>query len=273
MSDLGREIQTVGSSARAIDNSGSSWEGGLWFEQLQPGSWRGVGFVMDAAATTTGRRIAMHEYPYRDTVWPEDLGKLPRQYVFRAYLTGDDVYQQRDRMMAACERAGAGTLVHPTLGSLTVVLLNASFTDQRDRGRYIEVAFSFVNYSDSLQPAAVTSTKENVTEAAGALDGAAAKDLSRSVNEATTTSIPDSATDFVDDFTRRAVDAVNDPGRALSAVTGLQGGLFGRYSNGRRSTLQPITTTVAGALAESASSRETVLVAAEGLTAAVGALA
>src|SRR5436190_10552423 len=106
MSDLGRELQTIGTAANAIDNSGRSWEGGHWFEQLQPGSWRGHGFVMDMAQTSGGRRTALHEYPYRDSIWLEDLGKLPRRYVFQAFLTGDDVYQRRDAMLAACEKPG-----------------------------------------------------------------------------------------------------------------------------------------------------------------------
>jgi hypothetical protein len=62
---FGQTAQTIGSAA-AIDNSGNSWSSGEWWQQLQPGSWRGCGFVLDAGETRAGRRIAIHEYPYRD---------------------------------------------------------------------------------------------------------------------------------------------------------------------------------------------------------------
>src|SRR5262249_16599750 len=76
-------------------------------------SWRGVGFVMDVGQTTTGRRIAIHEYPYRDSIWAEDLGKLPRRFSFQAFLTGDDVYQFNGRLLIkGCSIAGRRQQAH-----------------------------------------------------------------------------------------------------------------------------------------------------------------
>ena len=135
-------------NALAIDQSGNSWLASSWWEQLQPGSWRGVGFVMDTAETKAGRRTSMHEYPYRDTVWVEDLGRLPRHFAFTAYLTGDDVYQQRNAMIQACEQPGEGTLVHPTLGSVQCVLVDFTAADRRERGRYVEISLVFVVSGD-----------------------------------------------------------------------------------------------------------------------------
>ncbi|HSR77153.1 MAG TPA: DNA circularization N-terminal domain-containing protein, partial [Xanthobacteraceae bacterium] len=74
--------QTAGLNLR-IDNREGGWLESRWWEQLQPGSWRGVPFVMDAAENRAGRRTAIHEYPYRDTVWVEDLGRLPRRFAFQ----------------------------------------------------------------------------------------------------------------------------------------------------------------------------------------------
>jgi len=42
------------------DNSGDSWASGSWWQQLSPGSWRGVPFVLDLAQNKMGRRIALH---------------------------------------------------------------------------------------------------------------------------------------------------------------------------------------------------------------------
>jgi prophage DNA circulation protein len=271
MSDLGRALQTAG-TVDTIDNSGESWLNSSWWRQLQPGSWRGVGFVLDAGETAAGRRIAMHEYPYRDTVWPEDIGRLPRRFAVQAYIVGDDVYQQRDRMIAACEKPGPGTLVHPTMGSVQCVLIEPlRVTDRRERGRVVELQFLFVQASDVLYPTAVVATGQNIDDSADALAAASAADLSRVVSRADPTLIPFSTTAFVADYAGLSVDAVNDAMRSLNAVTGLQG-LFGRYSTGHRSTRLPATATVASALADSITTRQAVLDAADALIAAAGAL-
>jgi prophage DNA circulation protein len=264
-------LNPIGTLAQQpIDQSGSSWLGGAWFEQLQPGSWRAVPFVLDTAETRAGRRVSVHEYPYRDTVWPEDLGKLPRRFAFTAYLTGDDVYQQRDRMLAACEQAGVGTLVHPTLGSVQCVLLDFAVSDTRERGRYVEVRFAFVAYSAQLFPTGSTATGDNVSAAASALLQASGGDLSLFMNAAGT-SVPGNLSSVVSNFSSLATNVVNDPTRALNAVTGLQG-LFGRFSSGSSMTLLPATATVDSALSDSISTRQDVLDSGDALDAAFGDL-
>jgi len=224
---------------------------------------------MDTTPTKAGRRVAVHEYPYRDTVWPEDLGKLPRRYQVAAFLVGDDCYQQKAAMIAACEQAGAGTLVHPILGSLQVVLIDFTTTDRRDRGRYVEVEFDFIDAGATLLPSTTMATGQGVANAASALNNASAVSLSNSL--AGLSPVPTAPTQFINNFANLAVNAVNDPARALSAVVGLPG-LYGRYATGRLSTLQPAGTTVADALLTSINTRQAVLDAANGLIAAAGGL-
>jgi prophage DNA circulation protein len=265
---IGPLVQT-GGTALATDPTDTTWLDGVWWQQLQPGSWRGVGFVMDAAETRAGRRIAEHEYPYRDTIWAEDLGKLPRRFAFTAYLTGDDVYQQRDAMLAACEQAGPGTLVHPTMGSIECVLLDFSTTDRRERGRYVEITFSFVVSSSILFPQTKIATGAATNAAATGLDQAALADFSTGMTSVGT--VPAMAMSRLGGFSRQAQTAVDDPTRALSAVTGLQG-FYGRYSTGNRTALLPPTATVDSVLAHSILSREAVLSAIADLQAAGQAL-
>jgi prophage DNA circulation protein len=249
-------------SPHPVDNSGASWLGGAWWAQLQPGSWRGHGFVMDAAPTKAGRRVAVHEYPYRDTVWAEDLGKLPRRFQLTAFLVGDDCYQQKFAMINACEQLGVGTLVHPTLGSMQVVCLDFSTTDRRDRGRYVEIEFEFIAAGDTPFPSSGAATGSLVNGAAAALQGTAAASLARNLTGLNP--LPTAPTAFIGNFSALATNAVNDPARALSAVSGLVG-LYGRYATGRMSTLQQDTATVASALANSVTTRQAVLNAANAL--------
>ncbi|EOX2631976.1 DNA circularization N-terminal domain-containing protein, partial [Yersinia enterocolitica] len=107
-----------------LGSGGDSWQ---WSEHLHPASFRGVPFAVLTAEGVFGRRQAIHEYPYRDTAWIEDLGRATRRLTIRGFLiqssglyTAPDVMTQRDSLIAACEMPDAGTLVHPTLGEMTV---------------------------------------------------------------------------------------------------------------------------------------------------------
>ena len=56
---------------------------------LQTASFRGVPFKVIQARVKKGRRWAIHEYPYVDGGWPEDMGRALRTYAFSGYLIGD----------------------------------------------------------------------------------------------------------------------------------------------------------------------------------------
>jgi prophage DNA circulation protein len=260
--------QTAG-TALAIDNSGASWSGGTWRQRLQPGSWRGVGFVLDAGETHAGRRLAIHEYPYRDTAWVEDLGKLPRRFNVQAFLVGDDVYSQRDAMVSACEQAGSGTLVHPTMGSVQVVLLDFAVTDRRERGRVVEVTMQFMLASDVRYPATSTSSTAAVASAAGALTAASAADLGTAM-AGFPAGVP-AAAQQVTGFTSLAMGAVNDATRMINSVNGLVG-FYGRYASGSLVTLQSATATVQSSLAAATTASTTVANAASDVNRLVGLL-
>jgi prophage DNA circulation protein len=254
VNDVARIGQLTG-GALGADLSGLSFAGGSWADQLQPGSWRGVPFVLDAGDTAAGRRVAIHEYAYRDEVWPEDLGKLPRRFAVQAFIVGDDCYQLRDQMLRACEIAGAGTLVHPTLGSIEVVLLEFKCTDRRERGRVVEFDFAFIVAGDVRYPATATATKEAIGSAADALTTASTGDLGSALQAVTGTI--HQATAFVGQYTAIARTVVGDASRIFNAVRGVAG-FWGRFSTGRRSTMQSPLATVQSALGLATTARSTV---------------
>ena len=51
---------------------------GPWVDALQPASWRGAPFAVRTSQIRRGRRIAVHEHPFRDDVWAGDLGRGTR---------------------------------------------------------------------------------------------------------------------------------------------------------------------------------------------------
>lgn len=260
--NVGPAVQGLGDLVRSADASDSSWADGSWWQQLQPGSWRGVPFVLDTAQNKMGRRVVVHEYAYRDSVWAEDLGKLPPRFGLQVFLTGDGVYQLRDRMIAACEQKGAGTLVHPTLGSMQVVCLDFDCIDRRDRGRYVEVTLAFVASGEVRFPSSVVASGPAVLQQAARLMPAATGDLTRTLASLPVLPTIDAAARSVAQFSGMAVSAVNDATRAFNAVRGLAGN-FGRFAGGKRGTVQ--LGTVTSAISKAISTRATVLRSAENL--------
>src|SRR4051812_33537247 len=110
-----------------------------FFEQLRDASFRGIPFGVFSSEARFGRRNAVHEYPYRDTVWVEDLGRAARRISLIGFLVGDDVIAQREQLIAACETEGDGELIHPTLGHLTDSLMSLSTEERWERGRVFEL--------------------------------------------------------------------------------------------------------------------------------------
>ncbi len=93
-----------------------------WRDQLQQASFRGVSFGVVDAEVLFGRRNVLHEYPLRDEPFAEDLGKKAREYTINAFIIGEDYIGTRDALMKAIEdQETPGTLVHPTLGAMSVI--------------------------------------------------------------------------------------------------------------------------------------------------------
>jgi len=92
-----------------------------WQDRYLDASFRGVPFFVDRANTSGGRKTVLHEFPERDLPFAEDLGRASRLFNVTGYIIGEDYFEQRDRLIAACfDKSGPGILIHPYYGSLTV---------------------------------------------------------------------------------------------------------------------------------------------------------
>ena len=216
-----------------------------WLEQLQPASWRGIPFAVERSETRMGRRTAVHEYPYRNEVWVEDLGRGVRGYSFYGFVVGDDCYQQEQALLAAAEQPGPGILYHPPLGSRTVCLVGPITTEQRvDRGRAVGLRMEFIESGDPVYPSGSTDTQAAVTTASAGATSAITSDFLSGVGPALTEGV-DVVTAGVaasGSMSGEVAALGSDPGLVLSAVTGLSGN-YGRYANGNRTTLLTGVTT------------------------------
>lgn len=116
-----------------------------WKSRLQPASFRGVPFSVESDEGTFGRRVQTHEYPNRDKPYTEDLGRATRRFTISAYLIGDDYIDQRDRLIAAVDTPGPGTLVHPNYGEMAICVDGeVRVSHSNNEGRMCRISFSFV---------------------------------------------------------------------------------------------------------------------------------
>ena len=91
-----------------------------WLENFRPASFRGIPFFILSSSLAAGRRVALHEFPNRNTSFPEDMGKVSTVYQIEGHIIGDDYFERKDNLVRAMEQEGFGELIHPYYGTLQV---------------------------------------------------------------------------------------------------------------------------------------------------------
>lgn len=144
-----------------------------WRDQLQPASFRGVPFEVESDDASFGRRVEVHEYPSKDIPLAEDLGRKAREKNLVAFVIGADYMAKRDALLEACEKAGAGELVHPYYGRMMVTLTDVRVSHSMLEGGMCRFNLQFVESGELTYPQAVNATSEQSLEAADALESSA----------------------------------------------------------------------------------------------------
>ena len=146
-----------------------------WKRGLRRASFRGVQFHVDDRDFESGRRIALHEFPKRDTPFPEDMGKATRRFSVDAYLIGDDYMGRRDQLIRVCERAGGGSYVDHWGVSQRVVCENIRLIESSHSGRMCRFQLDFIEDGGALAlaPVAIAATAAQLAGAAAGLVAAA----------------------------------------------------------------------------------------------------
>lgn len=175
-----------GLAQHSLDVLGRLQTGSFW-DQLRPASFLDVPFGVFEGESEFGRHYQVHEYPFRDTVWAEDLGRRAREFRVRGFLVGDDAIAQRDRLLAAVE-AKADTqgakLVHPTFGVRQVVLLEFQCTERAEQGRVFELEFTFVEQGRKQFPNSnAQTTAADAQDAASDVDKNAVLTFARKITK------------------------------------------------------------------------------------------
>jgi prophage DNA circulation protein len=151
---------------------------------LYPASFRGVPFIVEDNSGEFGRRGSLHEYPFRDIPYAEDLGRRARRFSLQVFVLGDDCAAQRDALLNAMEQFGPGLLVHPSMGSVMVQpdpQRPSRYRQSWDAGRRIDLELSFVEPGQVLYPGNNVDTQAASQTSGDDLSASADQDFSGGV--------------------------------------------------------------------------------------------
>ena len=147
----------------------------VWRDNLVIASFRGAPFHVENSTRASGRRTVVHEYPKRNSPYSEDMGRHAIRWTFTAYLILRDkglpgnLLSQMAMLISALEADDAGMLIHPILGTMLCMCDRYSYSDNRQRGGYVEFDMSFVEAGSPVMSMSFSdagSTLDNATSAA-----------------------------------------------------------------------------------------------------------
>lgn len=141
-----------------------------WRDLLRPASFRGAQFKVQAAARAGGRRGSTWEYPKADRNEDEDMGARARRWTVTGYTIGDSYQLDADDLEDALNREGAGLLVHPVMGEMTVRCEVYTRSERKSEGGVATFDIVFVEAPSDTSSAPSEDTQGNVEQRAYALD-------------------------------------------------------------------------------------------------------
>jgi hypothetical protein len=149
----------------------------------------------------------VHEYPFRDEPYTEDLGRRARRIAFSAFVIGDDVAGRSLDLLSACQTFGPGLLVHPAYPARLYQCESVETEERWDKGRYVEFRLAFVEPGQALYPTDGADTQAATRGAADTASGQAAGDFAARTTNASTASGAGSDA-AASDFASRQASAV-----------------------------------------------------------------
>jgi hypothetical protein len=112
-------------------------------DNLYPGSFRGVPFLIEGSDVSGGRKQVVHEFPNSDNRYVEDLGLDNETISINATVPSAEYFRIRDSLKAALERKGYGTLVHPFYGIRQVAVMSYSIAEDTTTLGYVKLSLVF----------------------------------------------------------------------------------------------------------------------------------
>lgn len=149
-----------------------------WKDNLIPASFKQVPFKVLDTRTIIGRRTVIHEFPFKDVPYVEDLGRKTDKFTINGYVVQSkdnnfDYFAEKDALLKVLRELGSGYLEHPFLGSMIVSLVDdVELTETYREGGIARFRMTFAATTDvSFYPTS------NILDGEQAIDNTAASGL------------------------------------------------------------------------------------------------
>lgn len=191
-----------------------------WRDRLQPASFRGAQFFVESNSKTPSRRQVIHEFPLREDVELDDMGRGPDRFQVKGYVIGPDYDIARDALEDALMTPGAGSLVLPTRGRMQVALEGDPQIEESpaSRGGMATFTFSVVLVLPGSTAPKTPATGQALARTANAVSDAAG---GRFVSTFSTTGMPSGFIQSAIDRTTEAAAALTTAREAISGALGI----------------------------------------------------
>ena len=127
--------------------------------RLPDGQFRDAFFFYLESSGSGGRKTQTHEYPNKTERYVEDLGGLEKKFTLNVYTDDNVSYSERDDLIKELDKAGVGTLVHPSFGDLEVVVVGYTFAESIKELGITKFTINFEVASQNILPTKITATK------------------------------------------------------------------------------------------------------------------
>ena len=175
----------------------------------------------------------MHEYPFRDSPWVEDLGRASRVFRVRGFVTGPLFLTQFDLLVNAIEQKGPGTLIHPTRGLIQASVVRFEWREPDGYSGVIELDIDFIEAKASLSTTVLALTSAAITVATGLLSLAFQSDYAVDVAPPLAVGQPvnDAASALASTWAASAMTQSLSP-QAIAAALSVLPTFYGRFVTG-----------------------------------------
>lgn len=143
-----------------------------WRDRLYTAEFRTSKFKVASVDTGVGRRNVVHQYPFRNEPYVEDLGRDANEFVINGYVIANkdndqDYFYERDSLIGALRAEGPGILVHPFYGYQVVSLVGkARIVEDFSEGGICRFTMTFVPAGKNRYPTDAIDSVDSMDAAA-----------------------------------------------------------------------------------------------------------
>ncbi|PIT09971.1 DNA circularization protein [Snodgrassella communis] len=121
-----------------------------WTNNLQPASYKNIGFDVLSINDSNSKALAEHGRPFAAGTDLEDMGTQGRQCQISAVYFGANFDTRLLKLLKALEEPGAGVLIHPIFGVMqNMIATSWSFRTEADNVNYVAIDVTFRETKES----------------------------------------------------------------------------------------------------------------------------